>query len=303
MKTKKLLKFTPMVVALVLGITFFFVNAGSADAHTQCRVNLPLGGYFDACPHLHPPTESESSCLSIFTDEDYEFRISNNTGNTVNYTINGESYTLFDNRFREHEEQKAYGTNSCNIRRYPIPKVRFDNSYAAGFQAREFSLSRIEDNWGHYSFVRVGNEIYLNFVSQVGPGAETRSISLQAGFTPDPYMTSVIAEGSRLTSSLQSGCAGYIGTEPTLRLNWSGSSNRLRFFVTSSSDTILLIRHPSGSYHCNDDWTTGNRNPMLTWNNPRSGTYTIWVGTYSGGNASGNLHITEISSHNPSNPQ
>ncbi|MDX1688353.1 MAG: hypothetical protein R3248_10250 [Candidatus Promineifilaceae bacterium] len=71
--------------------------------------------------------------------------------------------------------------------------------------------------------------------------------------------------------------------------------------MTSTADTTLLVRDPRGNYHCNDDWTSGDTDPMLQFNNPRAGTYTIWVGKYFSGTASGVLHISELN-RNPARP-
>jgi hypothetical protein len=74
----------------------------------------------------------------------------------------------------------------------------------------------------------------------------------------------------------------------------------LRFFVraSGSGDTTLLINDASGNWHCNDD--SSGLNPMVSINNPPSGQYDIWVGSYRAGeNLSSQLFITELRSQTP----
>jgi hypothetical protein len=132
-------------------------------------------------------------------------------------------------------------------------------------------------------------------------GAALSSLSLAAGFTPDPNRQSVTAGGSTLASSLQSGCSGSIGAQPNVELNWSGTSSQLRVFMVASIDTVLLIRDPNGRYHCSDDWRSGDLNPMVTFTNPAPGAYRIWAGTFAGGTISSTLYITELE-RNPASP-
>lgn len=129
------------------------------------------------------------------------------------------------------------------------------------------------------------------------------SVMLSSGFLPGPYQRAVTASASRAASSISSSCTGYIGAQPTFQLNWSESSSQFPIFVTSSSDTTLLAKDPSGRFHCNDDWTSGDIDPMVRFNNPTPGIYSIWVGKYeSGGSANGQLHISEYTDRNPANP-
>jgi hypothetical protein len=131
------------------------------------------------------------------------------------------------------------------------------------------------------------------------------TITLSAGLTADPHRVNVLAMGTRAASSLSGDCAGYIGSHPTARLNWSGESPELHIYVTSPVDTILLVKDPSGNYHCSDDWTTGSSmDPMLRFVHPIEGDYVIWVGKYDiGGTADALLYFSEQESLNPSNPQ
>ena len=119
------------------------------------------------------------------------------------------------------------------------------------------------------------------------------SVSLNSGFTPDPYVINVQAGGSLSASNV--GCSGYIANAPDFRVNYSaGGSLPLIISVNSSADTTLVINTPSGGWSRNDDGGNGT-NPSIRFNNPQSGQYDIWVGTYSGGaTQASQLHISEL---------
>ena len=119
------------------------------------------------------------------------------------------------------------------------------------------------------------------------------SVSLNSGFTPDPYVINVQEGGSLSASNV--GCSGYIANAPDFRVNYSaGGSLPLIISVNSSADTTLVINTPSGGWSCNDDGGNGT-NPSIRFNNPQSGQYDIWVGTYSSGaTQASQLHISEL---------
>jgi hypothetical protein len=106
--------------------------------------------------------------------------------------------------------------------------------------------------------------------------------NLSAGFNPDPHVTSIDAGGSDQNPISGSGCAGYINAaRPDLDINYSSGSYKLFIYAQSSSDTTLLVNLPDGSWVCSDD--AMGRNPVVALDNPPSGNYNIWVGTYAAG--------------------
>ncbi|MCH8486434.1 MAG: serine protease [Candidatus Cyclonatronum sp.] len=129
--------------------------------------------------------------------------------------------------------------------------------------------------------------------------------NLQAGFTPDPHRVRINAGGFNdvWNLSLGSGCVGYASTAPDFRLHWDGSSSLLHFFFVadnSDNDTTLIINAPDGSWHCNDDATSNTLNPFVRFDNPRTGQYDVWVGTYQNGAiVSGELRVSELTSGIP----
>lgn len=120
-------------------------------------------------------------------------------------------------------------------------------------------------------------------------------VTLRRGFMPDPHVLSISTRGAVPSTRLHSACRGYVPASPTKTLQWSGLTRELRLFVVSATDTVLVVRGPDGNITCNDDWRSGDTNPMVRLSNAGSGEYTIWVGTYhSGRSASGALYITEL---------
>lgn len=127
------------------------------------------------------------------------------------------------------------------------------------------------------------------------------SVRLRAGFTPDPYRVRVTAGGPVSVLYVTAGatstgneCTGYASSAPDYKLNWSGRSGRLEFDFDGDGDTVMIIRTPDGDWYCNDD---GGRsyNPEITFRNPDTGTYAIWIASYNRGrHYDGVLEISEF---------
>ena len=97
------------------------------------------------------------------------------------------------------------------------------------------------------------------------PHLQTVSVSLSAQRTPH---TSVPAD-----------CPGHYNRQPHHTISFSDPP--APFYITGAStiDTTLMVRHESGEVTCDDDSGAGV-NPSVQIANPRSGTYTVWMGTY-----------------------
>lgn len=126
------------------------------------------------------------------------------------------------------------------------------------------------------------------------------SARLASGFTPDPYNVQVQSGGSINAASLGSPCAGFIANAPDFDLYWTAGSGALplAISVASDADTTLVINGPDGRWYCDDDGGNEGLNPSIVFNNPQSGLYDIWIGTY--GNSSlqpATLSISELVSH------
>lgn len=136
-----------------------------------------------------------------------------------------------------------------------------------------------------------------NYAGAVDPFAAANygTVTLRAGFTPDPRVVSMRAGGSVNAENVASGCRGYISRAPDLELSYSPGSLPLIISVDSGSDTTLVINGPDGRWYCDDDGGNNGTNPALRWDNPMSGTYDIWVGTYSSGASQpASLNISEL---------
>lgn len=121
------------------------------------------------------------------------------------------------------------------------------------------------------------------------------TVNLRTGFTPDPRVVAIRSGGNINFQNQQSDCRGYISNSPDVRLNFEGGSLPLILSVNSRADTTLIVNAPDGRWYCDDDGGNEGLNPSIRFNNPRSGRYEIWIGTY--GSASyeeGELHISEL---------
>ena len=121
------------------------------------------------------------------------------------------------------------------------------------------------------------------------------TVNLNAGFTPDPHIVVVDAGGNNRNSISGSGCAEYINNaQPDVDVNYQAGRSRLYFFVKSDVDTTLLVNDANGTWHCSDDFEGSN--PAIILNNPPSGKYNVWVGTYSQDDkgSRARLHISEL---------
>jgi hypothetical protein len=117
------------------------------------------------------------------------------------------------------------------------------------------------------------------------------SVELRSGFLPDPYVKNVIAGGSIQTDL--GGVKSNVANAPDFKLYYTAGSLPLTIYVESAADTTLLINLPDGTWVADDD-SGGNLNPLLKFNNPQSGRYDIWVGTFKGGNPPATLKISEL---------
>jgi hypothetical protein len=115
-------------------------------------------------------------------------------------------------------------------------------------------------------------------------------IDLYAGFMPDPYVRNITAGGRYDLAGCfnTNGWGGSVASKPDFDLYWSGSSPQLTIAVQSNADVVLLINAPDGQWYYSDDPAA------LTFSNPQTGLYDIWIGAYDGSRGiPGQLVITE----------
>lgn len=132
------------------------------------------------------------------------------------------------------------------------------------------------------------------FAQNVGRAPAFGTLNLSSGFANDPRVVNVTAGGQRNASGLGDGCVGSIADAPDVRVNYQAGSLPLHFFVTAGEDTTLVINGPDGQWYCNDD--TNGVNPVVSFAQPGSGQYDIYIGHYGqGAHIPARLHVSEVS--------
>jgi hypothetical protein len=117
-----------------------------------------------------------------------------------------------------------------------------------------------------------------------------QNLTISPKFSPDPQVLRGISGGTEETQK-QSGkvntetgiCIGFVDTVADHQITLSVAFDFLQLRVSSTGDTVMLIKGPGGVW-CNDDSsgstpTEGNRNPEISgaW---LPGTYEVWIGSY-----------------------
>ena len=93
-----------------------------------------------------------------------------------------------------------------------------------------------------------------------------------------PVATAIAAGGPDRNVIPGSGCSGFIrNAAPAAAVQHGGGP--LSIYVTSGTDTTLLVADPSGRWQCSDD--ANGSDPAVTFAAGEAGTYTVWVGTFS----------------------
>lgn len=123
--------------------------------------------------------------------------------------------------------------------------------------------------------------------------------TLRAGFSPDPHTVNLTAGGGVDAARLGSGCLGMVAEEPDYIVTYQSGSLPLIFGVDADRDTTLVVADQNDSVWCDDDGGDAPLNPRVRINNPRSNEYRVWVGTYSSGNSTATLYVTELASNAP----
>ncbi len=120
-------------------------------------------------------------------------------------------------------------------------------------------------------------------------------ISLNEGFTPDPYYRNIRAGGGYSLSQCGFDSIGWVAVQPDFDLYYStNGTSPLIIAVESNVDTILLVNDPDGEWWYDDDGGLG-AGAKIRIARPKSGLYDIWIGTYDRGSGiPGRLVITEL---------
>ncbi|MBF9044812.1 hypothetical protein HKCCE4037_15825 [Rhodobacterales bacterium HKCCE4037] len=121
-------------------------------------------------------------------------------------------------------------------------------------------------------------------------GVQSGYVTGQDLWTPNSY--SVVAGGSQSLRACGWNHTGYVISRPDFEFQIDGlhAYNRLEIRAVGQCDTILLVNDANGNWYFDDD-SYGNLNPAINLYSPASGTYDIWVGTYSGGTCGATLQM------------
>jgi len=135
---------------------------------------------------------------------------------------------------------------------------------------------------------------YAQRVNTSAPGAYGQ-VSLTSGFEPDPYIVTANGGGPIDASTLSEECGGYVAERASFTLNYRAGELPLFISAASEADTTLVVRAPNGNWYCDDD-SGGELNPLLSWDNPPSGRYQIWLGRFGAQDevATGSIRISEL---------
>jgi hypothetical protein len=141
-----------------------------------------------------------------------------------------------------------------------------------GYMWIEYGCNRIGD---HAAWVEAKNSHYDLDISLKPRYGET---TLKAGFLPDPHTVKVYAGGNLKTTL--GGVTTHVMNNPDYKLHYTAKAGvPLTFNIQSKGDTTLLINLPNGKWIANDDSGQG-LNAQIKLDNPTSGRYDIYVGTF-----------------------
>lgn len=127
---------------------------------------------------------------------------------------------------------------------------------------------------------------------------------LDTGFLPDPHAVQIVSGATAadavaiadqgLTPQNGGACRGYATSTPDYIVRVGNAGSYLRFAVEAPGDTTLVINDGAGNWWCSDD-EGGSLNPLIEMQNPVTGQYDIWVGSYeAGANIQGVLSVSEL---------
>ncbi|WP_300543789.1 hypothetical protein [Maricaulis sp.] len=180
------------------------------------------------------------------------------------------------------------------------PGIRFDNPMSGRYDiwVGTYSSGAPEEATLHISELGFGGEFTAGAELDWTLASNYGGVSLEGGFSPDPYLVDLVAGGPlEAESAADQSCRGHVTQAPDFELTFEPGALDLYISVLSDSDTTLVINDPSGNWVCNDDGSSGV-NPGVHFEQPQAGVYDIWVGTYwSGEGADAQLAISELGFH------
>ena len=122
---------------------------------------------------------------------------------------------------------------------------------------------------------------------ELGLTPEYDTISLRAGFEPDPLQREAFLFGNQQYANY----SGYFSEAPSFILDYEAGDSTLSLTAFSEDDTVLLLHTAEGEWLYNDDFE--GLNAGFYFENPVSGTYQIWIGSYNNNSIEAVLEISE----------
>lgn len=120
------------------------------------------------------------------------------------------------------------------------------------------------------------------------------TLSLRAGFRNDPASIAISQGGDVRLGTIGDHCWGYASEAPDARVTYRAGRYTLYISTESELDGTIAVLAPDGTWHCDDD-SAGNLDPGVIIENPPSGEYAIWAGTFSSvGAQTATLYVSEI---------
>ncbi len=285
-------KFNAQTVDTTLRATYGEINLSAGFNPDPYRVDMYSGGDIDA-------TTVASGCVGMVARApDFQLRYDAGSlplifgvtsANDTTLVINGPSGQWYC------DDDSGDGTNPLMRISNPQSGIYdvFVGAYGGNGASAQLYVTELESqsNGGGGGGGGGGGYVDASLTATYG------SLNLSSGFTSDPRTIAITSGGGISAESVSSGCRGYVARAPDAEVRYSAGSLPLIFSVNSSSDTTLMINGPDGQWYCDDDGGNYGSNPMVRFNNPMSGTYDVWVGSYSsGGGASSTLNVSELTS-------
>ncbi|MFC5346219.1 peptidase [Brevundimonas staleyi] len=286
-----------LTVDVTLPATFGSTRLSSGFTPDPYRVDIYSGGTIDA-------TTVANGCVGMVARApDFELTYSAGSLPLIFGVTSDADTTLVINGPNGRwycDDDSGDGTNP--LMRIPNPPSGVYDVYVGAYGGNSGSsqlyITELESNLLGRSGSSSNNNTSSSGVLDPFAAANYGRVELRAGFTPDPYQVNMRAGGSTDAQNVSSNCRGFVSRAPDVELSYTAGSLPLVLSVDSASDTTLVVNGPDGRWYCDDDGGNGSLNPALRFNNPQTGTYDIWVGTYSSGASQpARLDISELYSN------
>ena len=111
---------------------------------------------------------------------------------------------------------------------------------------------------------------------ELEPAHRRGTVTLHAGFNPDPHVVHGTAKGEVLASSIRKKCKGWISEQPDYLLHSETAFFRIHILARSEDEIFLVVRDPEGSVFCSDARKETNE-PRVKAELPL-GTTQVWIG-------------------------